>query len=125
MEFQAHGGPLILRRILDLALAAGARGARPGEMTLRAFLNGRLDLAQAEAVMALIGAESEAGRRLALRQLAGRALGEGPAGRVPPLWGRWPASKPALTFPKKKCHRLMPASWPSSSPRPAASRSPA
>ncbi|MGO8948885.1 MAG: tRNA uridine-5-carboxymethylaminomethyl(34) synthesis GTPase MnmE [Ktedonobacterales bacterium] len=71
VEFQAHGGPLILRRILELALAAGARAAQPGEMTLRAFLNGRLDLAQAEAVMALIGAESEAGRRVALRQLQG------------------------------------------------------
>ena len=71
VEFQAHGGPLVLRRILELALAAGARAARPGEMTLRAFLNGRLDLAQAEAVMALIGAESEAGRRLALRQMQG------------------------------------------------------
>ena len=71
VEFQAHGGPLILRRVLDLTLAAGARGARPGEMTLRAFLNGRLDLAQAEAVMALIGAESEAGRRQALLQLEG------------------------------------------------------
>jgi tRNA modification GTPase len=71
VEFQAHGGPLILRRMLDLTLGAGARGARPGEMTLRAFLNGRLDLAQAEAVMALIGAESEAGRRQALLQLRG------------------------------------------------------
>ncbi len=71
VEFQAHGGPLILRRILGVALAAGARAAEPGEMTLRAFLNGRLDLVQAEAVMALIGAESEAGRRLALRQLQG------------------------------------------------------
>jgi tRNA modification GTPase len=71
VEFQAHGGPLILRRILELVLRSGARAARPGEMTLRAFLNGRLDLAQAEAVMSLISAESEAGRRLALRQLQG------------------------------------------------------
>ncbi len=71
VELDAHGGPLLLRRILALALAAGARAARPGEMTLRAFLNGRLDLAQAEAVMALIQAESEAGLRLAMRQLSG------------------------------------------------------
>jgi tRNA modification GTPase len=71
VEFQAHGGPLILRRILELVLASGARAAHPGEMTLRAFLNGRIDLAQAEAVMSLISAESEAGRRLALRQLRG------------------------------------------------------
>jgi tRNA modification GTPase len=71
VEISAHGGPLLLRRILDLALAAGARAANPGEMTLRAFLNGRIDLAQAEAVMALINAESDAGRRLAMRQLQG------------------------------------------------------
>jgi tRNA modification GTPase len=71
VEIHAHGGPLVLRRILELALAAGARAARPGEMTLRAFLHGRIDLAQAEAVMALISAESDAGRRLAMRQLQG------------------------------------------------------
>ena len=71
VELHAHGGPLLLLRILAAALAAGARAARPGEMTLRAFLHGRLDLAQAEAVMALINAESDAGRRLALRQLEG------------------------------------------------------
>src|SRR5260221_8338970 len=71
VEINAHGGPLVLRRILALALSHGCRAARPGEMTLRAFLNGRLDLAQAEAVMALIAAESEAGRRLALPQLHG------------------------------------------------------
>ncbi|HEU0025503.1 MAG TPA: tRNA uridine-5-carboxymethylaminomethyl(34) synthesis GTPase MnmE [Ktedonobacterales bacterium] len=71
VEIQAHGSPLTLRRILALALAAGARLARPGEMTLRAFLNGRIDLAQAEAVMDLVDAGSEAARRLALRQLQG------------------------------------------------------
>src|SRR5215470_19547800 len=53
VELHAHGGPLLLQRILAAALTAGARAARPGEMTLRAFLHGRLDLAQAEAVMAL------------------------------------------------------------------------
>ncbi len=71
VELQAHGGPLVLRRILTAALAAGARAADPGELTLRAFLNGRLDLAQAEAVQALITSQSDAGRRLALRQLGG------------------------------------------------------
>lgn len=71
VELSAHGGPLVLRRILELTLAAGARMARPGEMTLRAFLNGRLDLAQAEGVMALINAETDAGRRLAMLQLRG------------------------------------------------------
>lgn len=71
VEFQAHGAPLVLGRILEVALGCGARAARPGELTLRAFLNGRLDLAQAEAVQALITAETEATRRMALRQLQG------------------------------------------------------
>src|SRR5438270_11585218 len=66
VEIQGHGGPLVLQRILSAALTAGARSARPGEMTLRAFLNGRLDLAQAEAVQAMISAQTDAGRRLAL-----------------------------------------------------------
>ncbi len=76
VEISAHGGPLVLRRILEVALAAGARSAQPGEMTLRAFLNGRVDLAQAEAVMALINAETDAGHRLALRQLQGELSAE-------------------------------------------------
>lgn len=72
VEIQGHGGPLILRRILRAVLAQGARMANPGEFTLRAFLNGRLDLAQAEAVMDLIEAQTEAGQRLAMQQLRGR-----------------------------------------------------
>src|SRR5579884_2523186 len=72
VEIQGHGGPLILRRILRTVLAQGIRLANPGEFTLRAFLNGRLDLAQAEAVMDLIGAQTEAGQRLAMQQLRGR-----------------------------------------------------
>ena len=72
VEIQGHGGPLILRRILRTVLAQGARMANPGEFTLRAFLNGRLDLAQAEAVMDLIESQTEAGQRLAMQQLRGR-----------------------------------------------------
>jgi tRNA modification GTPase len=72
VEIQGHGGPLILKRILRVVLAQGIRLANPGEFTLRAFLNGRLDLAQAEAVMDLIGAQTEAGQRLAMQQLRGR-----------------------------------------------------
>ena len=72
VEIQGHGGPLVLQRILRLVLLQGARMANPGEFTLRAFLNGRLDLAQAEAVMDLIGAQTEAGQRLAMHQLRGR-----------------------------------------------------
>jgi len=72
VEIQGHGGPLVLQRILSLVLSQGARMANPGEFTLRAFLNGRLDLAQAEAVMDLISAQTEAGQRLAMQQLRGR-----------------------------------------------------
>src|SRR5204863_1636955 len=72
VEIQGHGGPLVLQRILSLVLTQGARMANPGEFTLRAFLNGRLDLAQAEAVMDLISAQTEAGQRLAIQQLRGR-----------------------------------------------------
>src|SRR5438105_1964635 len=72
VEIQGHGGPLILQRILRLVLAQGARMANAGEFTLRAFLNGRLDLAQAEAVMDLIDAQTEAAQRLAMQQLQGR-----------------------------------------------------
>ncbi len=71
-EIQGHGGPLVLQRLLQLILAQGVRLARPGEFTMRAFLNGRLDLAQAEAVMDLIHAQTEAGLRLALQQFRGR-----------------------------------------------------
>lgn len=71
-EIHCHGGSQVLRGTLDLFLAAGARLARPGEFTQRAFLNGRLDLAQAEAVSALIGARSEQAARTALGQLEGR-----------------------------------------------------
>src|SRR5437588_4145634 len=71
VEIHGHGGPLVLQRILRLVLAQGARMANPGEFTMRAFLNGRLDLAQAEAVMDLISAQTEAGQRLAIQQLRG------------------------------------------------------
>lgn len=71
-EVHCHGGSRLLRCVLDLFLAAGARLARPGEFTQRAFLNGRLDLAQAEGVAALIGARSEQAARAALAQLDGR-----------------------------------------------------
>lgn len=71
VEVYCHGGPLILRRILGLAVAAGARPAEPGEFTKRAFLNGRIDLTRAEAVMDLIRAKSDAAQRAALAQMEG------------------------------------------------------
>lgn len=71
VELQGHGGPVVLQMVLDAALAHGARHARPGEFTERAFLNGKLDLAQAEAVADLIGSASAAAARGALRSLEG------------------------------------------------------
>lgn len=70
-EIHCHGSPWILREVLRLAVAAGARAAKPGEFTRRAFENGRVDLAQAEAVMQLIGAHGEQAARAALRQMQG------------------------------------------------------
>lgn len=71
VEVHCHGGRQILRSVLDLFLDNGARMARPGEFTQRAFLNGRLDLAQAEAVIEVIRARSERASRVALDQLDG------------------------------------------------------
>ncbi|HFC97130.1 MAG TPA: tRNA uridine-5-carboxymethylaminomethyl(34) synthesis GTPase MnmE [Thermosulfurimonas dismutans] len=71
VEIHAHSGYRVLTRILELVFRAGARPAEPGEFTLRAFLNGRLDLAQAEAVQEIISARSDTALRLALRQLSG------------------------------------------------------
>lgn len=71
VELSCHGGYLVLRKVLELVLKSGAREALPGEFTKRAFLNGRIDLAQAEAVLELISAQSEQALRLAERQLEG------------------------------------------------------
>ncbi len=70
-EFQCHGSPMMLALGLEALFAAGARQARAGEFTRRAFLNGRLDLAQAEAVGDLLSAQSREGARHAAGQLAG------------------------------------------------------
>jgi tRNA modification GTPase len=72
VEIHCHGGILVTRRILDLLLARGARSADPGEFTRRAFLNGRMDLTQAEAVMDLIRAQTDLALRAATEQLEGR-----------------------------------------------------
>ena len=71
VELQCHGGPLVLKRVLAAVIKAGARLAEPGEFSKRAFLNGRLDLSEAEAVMDLIRAENDFARETALSQLGG------------------------------------------------------
>ena len=72
VEINCHGGILVTRRILQLILARGARMAMPGEFTQRAFLNGKMDLTQAEAVMDLIRAQTDLALRAATEQLEGR-----------------------------------------------------
>lgn len=81
-EIDCHGGSVPLRRVLGLALRQGARLAEPGEFTLRAFLQGRLDLAQAEAVLDVIRAKTEAGLRVAVGQLEGHLSGQVRAARA-------------------------------------------
>jgi tRNA modification GTPase len=70
-ELHCHGGPYLVRRVLGLAIAAGARYAEPGEFTRRAFLNGRIDLTAAEAIRDLVEARGERALSLAIAQLGG------------------------------------------------------
>lgn len=72
VEINCHGGIFLLKKILELVLKCGARMAEPGEFTKRAFLNGRLDLAQAESVMDLIHSKNEFARKSSIAQLNGK-----------------------------------------------------
>jgi len=76
VEIQCHGGQTVLGLVCEACVASGALLAEPGEFTRRAFLNGRLDLSQAEAVLDTIQAKSEAGLRMAQRQLRGELGGQ-------------------------------------------------
>lgn len=71
IEIDAHGGPFVVKKILELLLKNGARLAEPGEFTKRAFLNGRIDLSQAEAVMKIIASKSSFALDSAVKQLEG------------------------------------------------------
>jgi tRNA modification GTPase len=71
VEIAAHGSPIVLRHIVEMCLAAGARLAEPGEFTMRAFLNGRIDLTQAEAVRDLIDSQTLYQAKVAAQQLEG------------------------------------------------------
>jgi tRNA modification GTPase len=71
VEIAAHGSPVVLRHIVELCIAAGARLAEPGEFTMRAFLNGRIDLTQAEAVRDLIDSQTLYQAKVAAQQLDG------------------------------------------------------
>lgn len=72
VEIDSHGGPYLIQRILKLLIRCGARLAEPGEFTKRAFLNGRIDLSQAEAVMKMISSKNEFALDSAVKQLEGR-----------------------------------------------------
>lgn len=76
VELQCHGGAVVLRAVLERTLALGARPAERGEFTKRAFLNGRLDLSEAQAVMEVVGARTETSLRMASGRLAGRFSGK-------------------------------------------------
>lgn len=71
VEFSTHGGPVVMRRILAVMIAQGAQMAQPGEFTLRAFLNGRIDLTEAEAVADLIDAKTDEAAAAAIEHLQG------------------------------------------------------
>lgn len=72
VEINCHGGLMVLKSILELCIKEGARLAEPGEFTKRAFLNGRIDLSQAEAVIDLINSKTDEGSRAAISQLEGK-----------------------------------------------------
>ncbi|MGH2586677.1 MAG: tRNA uridine-5-carboxymethylaminomethyl(34) synthesis GTPase MnmE [Dehalococcoidia bacterium] len=75
VELHCHGGAVVVQRVMQILLRMGARAAEPGEFTLRAFLNGRIDLAQAEAVLDVVRARTEAAHRVAMAGLRGRISG--------------------------------------------------
>lgn len=76
VEINCHGGYAVMRKILSILFKMGIRPAEPGEFTKRAFINGRIDLSKAEAVMDIINARTEAGRKTAAGQLSGRLSNE-------------------------------------------------
>lgn len=76
VEISFHGSPFIAKRILEVLIKNGARMAKAGEFTMRAFMNGRIDLSQAESIADLIASENEASRKVALNQLKGGITNE-------------------------------------------------
>ena len=108
VEITGHGSPVLLRAVLERAIAAGARLAEPGEFTLRAFLNGKRDLVQSEAVADLIDAATPLQARLAFDQLEGTLTGRIGAldARLFDLIARLEAS---LDFPDEGYHFVEPA----------------
>ena len=100
VELSCHGGTLVSRRVLEAVVDAGARPARPGEFTRRAFVQGKLDLTQAEAVADLIAAASDRALRTALKQLEGR-LSQALEGLYQRLLGVLAQLETAIDFPEE------------------------
>src|SRR3954462_13576712 len=100
VEISCHGGILVTAQVLEACLRAGSRGARPGEFTERAFLNGKMDLTQAEAVMDLIRARTDLALRSAREQLEG-ALGQKVAAIRAELVGILAHLEAAIDFPEE------------------------
>ena len=86
IEISCHGAPVVLRLCLERAFENGARLAEPGEFTLRAYLNGRIDLPQAEAVRDLIDATTLYQARVAAQQIDGSGLAADPAYQGTACW---------------------------------------
>lgn len=105
LELHGHGGPVVSREVLQAVLDAGARLAEPGEFTRRAFLNGKLDLAQAEAVADLIDAASREAARSALRSIAGE-FSEAVGGIAAELTELRALIEAMLDFPEEEVDRL-------------------
>jgi tRNA modification GTPase len=107
VELSAHGSPTVLQQIVQRALAAGARLARPGEFTLRAFLNGKLDLVQAEAVADLVNSATPLQATVAFDQLEG-TLTEWIAAIDRELFDMIAALEASLDFPDEGYHFISP-----------------
>jgi tRNA modification GTPase len=105
VEFHCHGGAFLVRQILGLMLAQGARYAEPGEFTKRAFLNGRLDLVQAEAVQDLVRARTDKGIELALSHINGE-LSKWVDGLREPLLDILVQIEAAIDFPEEEIELL-------------------
>ncbi len=110
VEINCHSGPLVLKKILNLVLSQGARLAEPGEFTLRAFLNGRIDLTQAEGVIELLQAQSDQALSQANKLLKGE-LKEKIAAIQDALLSLLAQLEAAIDFPDEELEIISPRTW--------------
>ena len=110
VEINCHSGPLVLKKILNLVLSQGARLAEPGEFTLRAFLNGRIDLTQAEGVIELLQAQSDQALVQANKLLKGE-LQEKIVAIQDELLSLLAQLEAAIDFPEEELEIISPQAW--------------